>query len=467
MRAQDIDGRGRVPVHRRRLRRTPAARSSPSWPPSDPRIRVLDNPQRRTPFALNIGLRGGARASSSPAWTPTRATRRSTCGSASSGCARGGAAHVSGPQLAVGDGRPWSRPRRARAVAPRSAPAARPSAPARRRGVRGRHRLHRHVAPRRAAARRRLGRGVADRPGLRARLPPARDRARRARLPARDGRRVPPARLARGACAASTGSTGCTRSRRSAATRGAMRPSHLLPPRASPRRSPRGARQPRRARAGPGRLRRGAGRHRRAAPQRRARPPTPPRCRWSTRPCTSPTASACSPACAATASRPRRSPAPCAAGAAVRLAAYEDAIYQRDADGTLTVHRAFPLFMFGLAERGRGADRARPARPRARPLALRGPAGRGRLRAAAALRERRRPRAPSRARSAAPSRAVLARARARRRRLGQRAAPDGRRARGARAGRAGAGSCSACARTRWPTRAAASPAAAGRCSPSG
>ncbi len=35
----------------------------------------------------------------------------------------------------------------------------------------------------------------------------------------------------------------------------------------------------------------------------------------------------------------------------MRLAAYEDAIYQRDADGTLTVHRAFPLFMFGL-----GAD---------------------------------------------------------------------------------------------------------------
>jgi glycosyltransferase involved in cell wall biosynthesis len=34
----------------------------------------------------------------------------------------------------------------------------------------------------------------------------------------------------------------------------------------------------------------------------------------------------------------------------MRLAAYEDAIYQRDADGTLTVHRAFPLFMFGLAD---------------------------------------------------------------------------------------------------------------------
>ena len=33
----------------------------------------------------------------------------------------------------------------------------------------------------------------------------------------------------------------------------------------------------------------------------------------------------------------------------MKLAAYEDAIYQRDADGTLTVHRAFPLFMFGLA----------------------------------------------------------------------------------------------------------------------
>jgi glycosyltransferase involved in cell wall biosynthesis len=33
----------------------------------------------------------------------------------------------------------------------------------------------------------------------------------------------------------------------------------------------------------------------------------------------------------------------------VRLAAYEDAIYQRDREGTLTVHRAFPLFMVGLA----------------------------------------------------------------------------------------------------------------------
>ncbi len=33
----------------------------------------------------------------------------------------------------------------------------------------------------------------------------------------------------------------------------------------------------------------------------------------------------------------------------MRLAAYEDAIYSRDTDGTLTVHRAFPLFMFGLA----------------------------------------------------------------------------------------------------------------------
>jgi glycosyltransferase involved in cell wall biosynthesis len=32
-----------------------------------------------------------------------------------------------------------------------------------------------------------------------------------------------------------------------------------------------------------------------------------------------------------------------------RLAVYEDAIYQRDAGGGLTVHRAFPLFMFGLA----------------------------------------------------------------------------------------------------------------------
>ena len=33
----------------------------------------------------------------------------------------------------------------------------------------------------------------------------------------------------------------------------------------------------------------------------------------------------------------------------MRLAAYEDAIYHRDADGVLTVHRAFPTFMFALA----------------------------------------------------------------------------------------------------------------------
>ncbi|MEJ7891198.1 MAG: glycosyltransferase [Solirubrobacteraceae bacterium] len=33
----------------------------------------------------------------------------------------------------------------------------------------------------------------------------------------------------------------------------------------------------------------------------------------------------------------------------MRLAAYVDAIYQRDHDNTLTVHRVFPLFMFGLA----------------------------------------------------------------------------------------------------------------------
>ncbi len=33
----------------------------------------------------------------------------------------------------------------------------------------------------------------------------------------------------------------------------------------------------------------------------------------------------------------------------MRLAAYEDAIYRRDASGILTVHRTFPLFMFSLA----------------------------------------------------------------------------------------------------------------------
>lgn len=73
----------------------------------DDRIRVLDNPRRRTPFALNVGLRAArgefvARMDAHSRYPPEYLRL---------GVERlraGGAAHVSGPQLAVGDGRPWS-----------------------------------------------------------------------------------------------------------------------------------------------------------------------------------------------------------------------------------------------------------------------------------------------------------------------------------------------------------------------
>jgi hypothetical protein len=74
---------------------------------ADPRIRVLGNPRRRTPFALNIGLRAArgefvARMDGHTRYPPAYLRL---------GVERlraGGAAHVSGPQLAVGDGEGWS-----------------------------------------------------------------------------------------------------------------------------------------------------------------------------------------------------------------------------------------------------------------------------------------------------------------------------------------------------------------------
>jgi len=73
----------------------------------DSRIVVLENPRRRTPFALNVGLRAArgefvARMDAHTRYQPTYLRL---------GVERlraGGATHVSGPQLAVGDGRPWS-----------------------------------------------------------------------------------------------------------------------------------------------------------------------------------------------------------------------------------------------------------------------------------------------------------------------------------------------------------------------
>jgi succinoglycan biosynthesis protein ExoA len=73
----------------------------------DPRVRILDNPQRSTPIALNIGLRAAhgkfiARMDAHTHYPPNYL---------SAGVARlsrGDVAHVSGPQLAEGDNK-WSR----------------------------------------------------------------------------------------------------------------------------------------------------------------------------------------------------------------------------------------------------------------------------------------------------------------------------------------------------------------------
>jgi GT2 family glycosyltransferase len=73
----------------------------------DPRVRILENPARNTPVALNIGLAGArgsyiARMDAHTLYPPDYLQR---------GVARlrrGGADHVSGPQLAHGDGI-WSR----------------------------------------------------------------------------------------------------------------------------------------------------------------------------------------------------------------------------------------------------------------------------------------------------------------------------------------------------------------------
>lgn len=73
----------------------------------DPRIRVLDNPHRRTPFALNIGLR----AARGEFLARMDAHTRYPSSYLRLGVERlraGGVAHVSGPQIAVGDRRGWS-----------------------------------------------------------------------------------------------------------------------------------------------------------------------------------------------------------------------------------------------------------------------------------------------------------------------------------------------------------------------
>ncbi len=73
----------------------------------DPRVRLLDNPQRSTPIALNIGLRAArgdyiARMDAHTHYPPNYLSI------GVGRLQRGGVAHVSGPQLAEGDNT-WSR----------------------------------------------------------------------------------------------------------------------------------------------------------------------------------------------------------------------------------------------------------------------------------------------------------------------------------------------------------------------
>lgn len=74
----------------------------------DSRIRVLVNTRRQTPYALNIGLRAarGEFVARMDAHARYPATYLRT---AVERLRAGGAVHVSGPQLAVGDGGRWSR----------------------------------------------------------------------------------------------------------------------------------------------------------------------------------------------------------------------------------------------------------------------------------------------------------------------------------------------------------------------
>ena len=179
---------------------------------SDPRVRVLDNPRRVTPVALNIGLRTArgefiARMDAHTEYPPDYIAL---------GVERlraGGAAHVSGPQIAVGSGT-WSR-RIALALSTRLGTG----------GADFRHLSGDEIevdsgftgsgrGPRSSAWR--LGRGLDQRSGQRAgRAHPQRGRADG--LPAGDGRDYVP-RDRSPAWRASTGATASTGPRPRAAT---------------------------------------------------------------------------------------------------------------------------------------------------------------------------------------------------------------------------------------------------------
>ena len=246
---------------------------------ADHRIRVLDNPQQRTTFGLNIGLENArgdyvVRMDAHTEYPPEYVAK---------GIER----------LQRGDGVEWvtgpADPARHRPVV--AARRDRADVLARRRrleqvGGRGgeghRHRrLHGRLEALDARRVRRLGRRLARQPGLRA--GGAVLRARQPdRLHARAGRAVRAARLARRSSPSSTGATASTAPRPAATTRRSMRRSAIFPPALVlaagwPRCSHRArSGSPRRSRSAPGPPRCSA---RARAPRASTRRATPPACR--------------------------------------------------------------------------------------------------------------------------------------------------------------------------------------------
>ena len=134
-------------------------------------------------------------------------TRPTTSRAASSACARGGADHVSGPQIAARRRHLVARASRWRCTRARRA-AARQFRAGVGGGDRRRQRLHRRVAARDARAPRRLGRGLAQQPGLRA----GRAHPRAAAAASSACRRWPPHYMPRDSLGRSRASTGATAS---------------------------------------------------------------------------------------------------------------------------------------------------------------------------------------------------------------------------------------------------------------
>ena len=149
-----------------------------------PRLRVVDNPERRTPHALNLGDRGRPPRHPRPGRRPRRADRRLHR------AGRGAAGGDRRRQRRRGHGRPGRYPVRGGrgAATPPVRARGQPFHLADVAGRPGRDRVPRRVQARGGSAgRRRLRRDHAPGPGLGAQLPPAASGARRLVLPGAAG----------------------------------------------------------------------------------------------------------------------------------------------------------------------------------------------------------------------------------------------------------------------------------------